>query len=137
MDFSELSEQQKQTLQTLREMVSGVAEHLGQAWPPTNTGQGAALLQQIIDEQAFSRSIGFQGLGVCFGDLLCMMAPLRWMHVKHAQGDGVVLRWKQTSVCVNAPDAILKRVEAGETIDVRAMLEDYLSACAEAEPSAQ
>ena len=63
-----------------------------------------------------------QCLGIAFGDVLASELPLRWMMVTDEYGTDLTLRFKDTTVQVNAVTMIAKRVEKGEEVDVQTLL---------------
>lgn len=57
-------------------------------------------------------------MGVVFGDVLTSEFPLRWVMVTDAYGTDPTLRFKNTTVNINALTMISKRVERDESVDV-------------------
>jgi hypothetical protein len=63
-----------------------------------------------------------QCLGVAFGDVLASELPLRWVMVTDEYGTDPTLRFKDTSLNVNALTMISKRVERDEAVNVSELL---------------
>lgn len=82
------------------------------------------MLQRIIDERAFKKSQTYelQCLGVAFGDVLASELPLRWVMVTDEYGTDPTLRFKETSLQINALTMISKRVERDEAVDLSELL---------------
>jgi hypothetical protein len=59
---------------------------------------------------------------VAFGDVLTSELPLRWMMVTDEYGTDPTLRFKNTTVQINALTMISKRVERDERVDVSELL---------------
>jgi hypothetical protein len=79
------------------------------------------VLQKVIDDRVFKKSQTYelQCLGIAFGDVLASELPLRWVMVTDEYGrTDPTLRFKQTTVQVNALTMISKRIERDETIDL-------------------
>jgi hypothetical protein len=64
-----------------------------------------------------------QCLGVSFGDVLESELPLRWVMVTDELGTDPTLRFKRTTIQVNALTMISKRVERGEKVRVQRLLD--------------
>ncbi|MGA8202371.1 MAG: DUF3806 domain-containing protein [Candidatus Sulfotelmatobacter sp.] len=82
------------------------------------------ILQGLIDEGAFSKSETYelQSLGVAFGDVLVSELPLRWVKVTDEFGTDPTLRFKQTTLQINALTMISKRVEKDEPVNLSDLL---------------
>ena len=61
-------------------------------------------------------------LGVVFGDVLASELPLRWVMVTDEYGTAPTLRFKQTTVQVNALTTISKRIERDEPVNLSLLL---------------
>ena len=133
MVYSELTEDERRTMARMRQLVSEVAGAIGKRWPPEGVDEGLGLLQALIDEEAFSKPIGLTAYGVCFGDLHCMAGPLRWTHQESEVACGAYVRWKETSIGINATYMIRKRIEAGQPVDIRDVFKNQLEQCQEIE----
>jgi uncharacterized protein DUF3806 len=77
-----------------------------------------------IDDKVFKKSQTYelQCLGVAFGDVLTSELPLRWMMVTDEFGTDPTLRFKKTTLQINALTMISKRVERDEHVDVSELL---------------
>ena len=82
------------------------------------------VLQRLIDDRAFSKTqlYELQSLGVAYGDVLASELPLRWVMVTDEYGTDPTLRFKSTTVQINALTMISKRVENGESTDLQELL---------------
>jgi hypothetical protein len=82
------------------------------------------ILQRLIDDAAFKKSQTYelQSLGVSFGDVLSSALPLHWVMITDEYGTDPTLRYKRTSVNVNALTMISKRFERGERVNLSELL---------------
>jgi len=81
-----------------------------------------AVLQAIVDARLVSADEGWelQALGLAFGDLLSQgIDGLAWTQVTDSYGTDPTLRYRQTTLMLNALTMISKRVEDGEEVDLR------------------
>ena len=78
----------------------------------------------MIDNKVFPQDHTFQlqALGVAFGDILCEEGPFRWVIITDEYGCDPTLRWRMTSVHVNALTMISKRIERNEHANIEDML---------------
>ncbi|MFZ0980887.1 MAG: DUF3806 domain-containing protein [Candidatus Acidiferrales bacterium] len=83
------------------------------------------VLQRLIDDKAFAKTQTYelQSLGVAFGDVLAGELPLRWVMVTDEYGTDPTLRFKSTTLQINALTMISKRVERGESVDLDELLQ--------------
>lgn len=93
------------------------------------------IIQRLLDDKAFKKSQTYelQCLGVVLGDVLASELPLRWMMITDGYGTDPTLRFKNTSININALTMISKRVERDEPVDVSQLLQQNREALAEAE----
>jgi hypothetical protein len=91
----------------------------------SRTTKDISVLQRLIDEAVFNKdqTYEWQSLGVAFGDVLASALPLRWVMVTDEYGTDPTLRYKQTTVNVNALTMISKRIERGERVDLSRLFE--------------
>lgn len=117
--FSELSHDDAQRLDRQRALVASVIKQRYRA-TLTKTTRDLPLLQKLIDDHAFqnSQTYELQSMGVVFGDVLTSEFPLRWIMVTDEYGTDPTLRFKNTTVNINALTMISKRVERDESVDV-------------------
>jgi hypothetical protein len=82
------------------------------------------VLQRLIDDKAFSKSQTYelQSLGIAFGDVLASELPLRWVMVTDEYGTDPTLRFKGTTVQINALTMISKRVGKDEKVNLSDLL---------------
>ena len=73
-----------------------------------------------------SETVKLQALGVTFGDALVQELGLKWVAIDDEYGCDAALVLEGTSVKVFPLTSISKRVEAGETVDVREL---FAAAC--------
>lgn len=122
----------RQALNKQRSYVASlVAENLpGQKL--TRTKADFLILQKLVDLHiiAKDRTWELQALGVVFGDALAGTIPgLTWYEVTDEYGTDPTLRYKQTSLQINALTMISKRIEDGDDVDVEDMaswLQDFV-----------
>jgi hypothetical protein len=121
--FSELSKDDTARLERQRAVVVVVAKRYSPA-PLTGTKSDLLVLQRLIDDKVFTKSQTYelQCLGVAFGDVLTSELPLRWMMVTDEYGTDPTLRFKKTTLQINALTMISKRVERDEHVDVSELL---------------
>jgi len=122
--FSELSQEDSVRLERQRNVIAAVAKRRYDRAALTKTKADLDVLQRLLDDRAFSKTQTYelQCLGVVLGDVLASELPLRWMMVTDEYGTDPTLRYKDTTIQINALTMISKRVERGEDIDVSAML---------------
>jgi len=96
----------------------------------TRSRADLALLQQVVDAALIPRdqTWALQALGVVFGDALAAMQEgLAWCEVTDEFGTDPTLRFRATSVQVNALTTISKRVERSAAVDVSQLAEQILT----------
>ena len=83
-----------------------------------------SILQRLIDDKVFGKSQTYelQSLGIAFGDVLASELPLRWVMVTDEYGTDPTLRFKGTTVQINALTMISKRVEKDEDVNLSELL---------------
>jgi hypothetical protein len=103
----------------------------------TGTKSDLPVLQRFIDEKVFKKSQTYelQCLGVTFGDVLTSELPLRRVMVTDEYGTDPTLRFKKTTVQINAMTMISKRVERDEAVSVQWLLDKTREQLAKAEPT--
>lgn len=96
---------------------------------------GLEQLQRLLDDKAFALTQRYelQCMGVCWGDVLCALAPFRWMMITDEYGHDPTLQWKETSINIHALTMISKRVEDGEGVDLRWLADKAIERAAELE----
>jgi Domain of unknown function (DUF3806) len=101
-------------------VVSAIAKHLpGEELQKTKAD--FAVLQKFINLQVVKRTEKWelQSLGVVFGDALASTIPgLAWCEVTDEFGTDPTLRYKQTTLQVNALTMLSKRIEDDKAVDV-------------------
>jgi len=112
-EFAELSYEDSARLEQQRRAVEGVVNERYGIPALTKTRQDLPTLQRLLDDRVFSKTQTYelQCLGVAFGDVLASELPLRWMMVTDAFGTDPTLRYKDSSIQINALTMISKRVE--------------------------
>jgi hypothetical protein len=121
--FSELSREDRTRLEEQRAIVAAAAkQRYG-----TSLGKTVAdlpVLQGLIDGKVFSKSQTYelQSLGIAFGDVLASELPLRWVMVTDEYGTDPTLRFKSTTVQINALTMISKRIEKDEKVNLSELL---------------
>lgn len=124
--FAELSSQDRTRLDEQRAIVAAAAKQRYDTPALTRTVEDLPVLQRLIDDRVFSKAQTYQlqSLGVAFGDVLANELPLRWVTVTDEYGTDPTLRFKNTSIQVNVLTMISKRIEKGETVNLRELLRD-------------
>ena len=133
--FSELSHEDSGRLDQQRALVAAAAKQRYGTAALSRTKRDLPIIQRLLDDKAFNKSQTYelQCLGVVFGDVLASELPLRWMMVTDEYGTDPTLRFKDTSININALTIISKRVERDEPVDVFRLLQQNREALAEAE----
>ena len=133
--FLELRAQDADRLDHQRGIVAAAAKRRYGTAALTRTKKDLPVLQRLLDDKAFKKSQTYelQCLGVTFGDVLVSEFPLRWVMITDEYGTDPTLRFKNTSVNINALTMISKRVERDETVDVFRLLQETREALADAE----
>ena len=122
--FSELRAEDKQHLDQQRALIAHVAKQRYGTPALTKSKTDIPILQRLLDDNVFKKSQTYelQSLGVVFGDVLASEFPLRWVMITDEYGTDPTLRYKETSVNINALTMISKRVEKDEPVDVSELL---------------
>ena len=133
--FSELSRGDSDRLDQQRALVAAAAKRRYGTAALSRTKTDLPILQRLIDDKVFEKSQSYelQSLGVVFGDVLASELPLRWVMITDEYGTDPTLRFKNTSININALTMISKRVERGEPVDVSSLVEKNREALSEAE----
>ncbi len=123
--FTELSREDISSLDRQRALVEAAARKRYGVSRLERTKADLAVLQRLIDDRAFSKTQTYelQSLGVTFGDVLMSELPLRWVMVTDEYGTDPTLRFKNTTIQVNALTMISKRIEKGERVNLSRLLE--------------
>lgn len=123
-EFSELSNEDRTRLDQQRAVVGAAAKQRYGTPALTKTLTDLKVLQRLIDEKAFGRTQTYelQSLGVAFGDVLASQLPLRWAMVTDEYGTDPTLRFKNTTIQINALTMISKRIERGEEVNLTELL---------------
>ena len=123
--FTELSRQDSTRLEQQRTVVLTAARQRYGTLALTRTKSDLPVLQNLIDDRVFNKSQTYelQCLGVAFGDVLASEFPLRWVMVTDEFGTDPTLRFKKTTIQINALTMISKRVERDEAVSVQWLLD--------------
>jgi hypothetical protein len=118
--FTELSLDDVARLDKQRAVVASAAKGRYGAPRLVRSKDDLPILQRLIDDKVFgeTQTYELQCLGVAFGDVLASDMPLRWVMVTDEFGTDPTLRFKDTSIQVNALTMISKRVERGERVNL-------------------
>ncbi len=121
--FAELSREDTARLEKQRGVVAAAAKQRYGTAALTKTKADLAVLQRLLDDRAFTKTQTYelQCLGIAFGDVLASDLPLRWMMVTDEYGTDPTLRYKDTTIQINALTMLSKRVERDEEVDVQTM----------------
>jgi hypothetical protein len=122
--FSELGPQDIARLEAQRAVVASAAKQKYGTLALTKTRKDLPVLQRLIDDKVFTKkqSYELQSLGVAYGDVLASELPLRWVMVTDEYGTDPTLRYKQTTLQVNALTMISKRVEQDQNLNLADLL---------------
>jgi len=122
--FTELSRDESVRLEQQRAVVAATAKQRYGTKALTGTKSDLPVLQRLIDEKVFKKSQTYelQCLGVTFGDVLTSELALRWVMVTDEYGKDPTLRFKKTTLQINALTMISKRVERDADVDVWELL---------------
>jgi hypothetical protein len=123
--FSELSRDDIASLDKQRALVAAAAKQRYGVSGLVRTKADLPVLQRLIDDQAFTKTQTYelQSLGVALGDVMASELPVRWMMVTDEFGTDPTLRYKDTTIQVNALTMISKRIERDEKVNVSRLLE--------------
>ena len=123
--FSELSDQDKSRLDAQRAVVASAIRQRYRVSALTKTVADLPALQRLIDDRAFNKTQTYelQSLGVAFGDVLSSELALRWVIVTDEYGTDPTLRFKSTTVQINALTMISKRIERDEVVNLGQLLQ--------------
>jgi hypothetical protein len=123
--FTELSREDSIRLGQQRAVVLAAARQRYGTLALTRTKSDLPILQNLIDDRVFNKSQTYQlqSLGVAFGDVLASELPLRWVMVTDEFGTDPTLRFKETTLQINALTMISKRVEKDEPVSVQWLLD--------------
>jgi hypothetical protein len=133
--FSELSHQDSERLNQQRAVIAAVAKQRYGIATLSRTKRDMPILQRLIDDKVFKKSQTYewQSLGIVFGDVLASELPLRWVTITDEYGTDPTLRFRNTSININALTMISKRVERDEPVDLSRLLQQSREALSEAE----
>ena len=123
--FTELSREDSARLERQRAVVLAAAKQRNGTAVLTRTKRDLPILQNLIDEKVFNKSQTYelQSLGVAFGDVLVSELPLRWVMVTDEYGTDPTLRFKETTIQINALTMVSKRIERDEPVSVQWLLD--------------
>jgi hypothetical protein len=122
--FNELSDSDRVRLDQQRAIVAAAAKQRYGTSALVKTVADLSVLQRLIDDKVFSKSRTYelQSLGIAFGDVLASELPLRWVMVTDEYGTDPTLRFKGTTVQINALTMISKRIEKDEKVNLSQLL---------------
>ena len=122
--FSELSHDDRTRLDQQRAIVAAAAKQRYGTSNLTKTAADLSVLQRLIDDKVFRKTQTYelQSLGIAFGDVLATELPLRWVIVTDEYGTDPTLRFKATTVQINALTMISKRIEKDEKVNLSELL---------------
>jgi len=122
--FTELSHQDRTRLAQQRAIVTAAAKQRYGTSILEKTVADLPVLQRLIDDKVFNKTQKYelQSLGIAFGDVLESELPLRWVMVTDEYGTDPTLRFKGTTVQINALTMISKRIEKDEKVNLSELL---------------
>lgn len=88
-----------------------------------------SILQQVVDQKLLSNGQlkAWQSMGIVFGDLLVREFGLSWISYEDEVGISKALRWRDTDNFVFPITFFSKRIQFGETIDVKLLYDEISS----------
>ena len=122
--FNELSNEDRARLDQQRAVVGAAAKQRYGTPALTKTSADIKVLRRLIDDKAFDKTNTYelQSLGVAFGDVLASELQLRWLMVTDEYGTDPALRFKNTTIQINALTMISKRIERDEAVNLPELL---------------
>lgn len=119
--FSELSSDLVAHMDKQRSYVARVVATCFPGERLTRTTSDLVLLQKIIDAEIIPTSATWelQSLGIVFGDVLAAtIEGINWWEVTDDYGTDPTLRYRETSMHINALTMLSKRIEDRAPVDV-------------------
>lgn len=129
-NFSDLSKDDAARLDRQRAVVLKAVNQRYGITSLTKTKADLPTLQHVLDDKVFGKNqiYELQCVGVAFGDVLASELPLHWTMVTDEYGTDPTLRFKESTIQVNALTMISKRVEQGERVNVNQLLQQTATA---------
>jgi hypothetical protein len=119
--FTPLSAESKIELEEFRRLVSNLIVKQSPTQKLSRTKKDIDVLQSLVEDPSMKRMDWntWVAVGVAFGDALIDYIPgLAWSDVQDEYGQGVVLRYKETTLTIAAPVMLAKRVDRGEKFEL-------------------
>jgi hypothetical protein len=115
-----LAPEEVERLGKQRAVIEEVLTHRYRAAPLARSRADLPVLQRLLDDHVFARTQTYelQSLGVVFGDVLASELPLWWMRATDGGESWPALRYKDTTIQLNALTLVSKRIENGETVNL-------------------
>jgi hypothetical protein len=122
--FSKLSGDDAARLERQRGIVAAAAKKRYGTPSLTKTKADIPILQRLVDDKVFAKNQTYelQCLGVALGDIMATELPLRWVMATDDYGTDPTLRFKDSTIQVNALTMISKRMERDEAVDIADLL---------------
>lgn len=124
--FEQLSPAMISSMEKQREFVADLVEKNIHGKKLNKSPSDFTTLQEIVNKKVLSpkQTWELQALGICFGDALTSFIPgLNWILVTDEYGTDPTLRYRNSSLQINALTMISKRIEGGEDVNIAAMAE--------------
>jgi hypothetical protein len=123
--FAKLTQTDAAQLEKQRAVISAEAKRRYGTLGLTKTKEDLVVLQRLLDDRAFAKTQTYdlQCLGVVLGDVFVSELPLKWVMVTDEYGTDPTLRFKNTTIQINALTMISKRAEKDEAVDVSQLLD--------------
>jgi hypothetical protein len=133
-EHSELSARELQQLEAQREVVQELLRDRYDVFALPALRSDLPVLQQIIDDAAFEPDQVYEWscVGIVFGGVLASELGLGWCAYSDEQGCEPALRLGDSSITLFPRSMILKRIEAGEEIDLDTFIENLADGIAHA-----
>jgi hypothetical protein len=120
--YSELDAPDKQHLDSQRALIADALQRRYKL-PLTGNEEDIPSLQRLIDDKAFAKTQTreLRALGIAFGDVIAKDHGLHWVMVQTEQGREPTLRYRNTSLEVNAVGMVATRLQHGHLVNLPSM----------------
>lgn len=113
-----LSPEHMKALDQWRQAAYAIARSKGRRF--LGTDNDLVTLQTVLNSGAIEKTdtVGLEGLGVVFGDILAKKLDLHWITVSDNRGIMPALQYRDSDILLFAKDMIVKRIKRGEEVNV-------------------
>jgi hypothetical protein len=116
-DTLPLSPEHSEDLDRWRQSVYSFARTFPQGYRFLGADGDLSTIQALLDSKKCDTFI-LEGMGVIFGDILAKKLDLHWVTESDDCGITPALQYQDTGIMLFAKDMIIKRIEAGEEVDI-------------------